>query len=220
MTPTLTGPIVMPASGNDPQQLVILIHGYGSNGDDLIGIVQHWQSALPDTVFLAPNGPVPCPGVPGGFQWWALATRSTAERAAGARLAAPVLGNFIDEQITRFHLTANKLALVGFGQGTMMGLHVGPRCERQIAGIVGYSGGIADPEGLTKNLRSKPPVLLIHGDVDDILPIAGFHQAKVALDQLGFDLTTHVSRGLGHGIDEAGLTLGEGFLHKVLTGTK
>src|SRR5688572_30505499 len=104
MTSTLSGPIVMPASGRDPQQLVILIHGYGSNGDDLIGLVPHWQDALPHTVFVAPNAPSPCPGVPGGYQWWPLTTLSMAERAAGARQAAPVLDGFIDEQLARFGL--------------------------------------------------------------------------------------------------------------------
>jgi phospholipase/carboxylesterase len=99
----------------------------------------------------------------------------------------------------------------------MMALHVAPRRERQIAGIVAYSGMLADPEGLAASLRSKPPVLLIHGDADVVLPIAAFHQAKAALDQLGFDLTTHVSHGLGHGIDETGLTLGKEFLRKILT---
>jgi phospholipase/carboxylesterase len=143
-----------------------------------------------------------------------------AERAAGARQAAPALDSFIDEQLARFQLTEKQLALVGFSQGTMMALHVGPRRERQIAGIVGYSGMLADPEGLAASLRSKPPVLLIHGDADDVLPIAAFHQAKTALDRLGFDLTTHVSHGLRHNIDEAGLTLGREFLRKVLAGSK
>ena len=179
----------------------------------------HWQSALPDTVFVAPNAPSPCPGAPGGYQWWPLTTLSMAERAAGARQAAPVLDSFIDEQLACFGLTEQQLALVRFSQGTMMALHVGPRRERQIAGIVGYSGMLADPDGLATNLRSKPPVLLIHGDADDVLPIAAFHQAKTALDRLGFDLTTHVSHGLGHSIDEAGLALGTQFLRKVLVGS-
>jgi phospholipase/carboxylesterase len=220
MTQTLPGPIVMPASRRDPQQLVILIHGYGSNGDDLIGLVPHWQSALPDTVFVAPNAPSPCPGTPGGYQWWPLNTLSMEEHAAGARQAAPVLDGFIDEQLARFGLTEQQLALVGFSQGTMMALHVGPRRERQIAGIVGYSGMLVDPDGLAGSLRSRPPVLLIHGDADDVLPIAALHQAKTTLDRLGFDLTTHMSHGLGHSVDEVGLTLGRQFLCKVLAGPK
>ena len=220
MTKVLSGPIVMPVSGHKPKHIVIFIHGYGSNGDDLIGLAPYWQGALPDTVFVAPNGPAPCPGTPSGYQWWPPATLSVEERAAGARQAAPVLDNFIDEQLARFDLGEEQLALVGFSQGTMMALHVGPRRERVIAGIVGYSGMLADAAGLAAGLRSKPPVLLIHGDADDVLPIAAFHQARTALNGLGFDLTTHVSRGLGHSIDEAGLTLGRQFLRRVFGSTK
>ena len=215
MSQTLTGPIVLPASGREPQNLVILIHGYGSNGDDLIGLVPHWQNALPETAFIAPNAPAHCPGAPGGYQWWPLSTLSMEERAAGARQAGPVLNSFIDEQLAHFGLTEKQLALVGFSQGTMMALHVGPRREREVAGIVGYSGMLADPEGLAAGLRTKPPVLLVHGDIDDILPIAAFHQAKAALTALGFDLATHISHGLGHSIDEEGLRLGQAFLRKV-----
>ena len=117
-------------------------------------------------------------------------------------------------------LAEEQLALVGFSQGTMMALHVGPRREREIAGIVGYSGMLADAAGLAGGLRSKPPVLLVHGDADDVLPIAAFHQASSALNGLGFDLTTHISRGLGHSIDEAGLTLGRQFLCKAFDSSK
>jgi phospholipase/carboxylesterase len=215
MTQALTGPIVMPASGRDPQQIVILVHGYGSNGDDLIGLVPYWQSDLPDAVFLSPNAPMRCPGVPGGYQWWPLSSLSLEERAAGVRQASPILDGFIDEQLARFDLAEKQLALVGFSQGTMMALQVGPRRERQIAGIIGYSGMIADPDGLAANLRSKPPVLLVHGDADPVLPISLFDRAKKTLSDLDFDLTTHVSPGLGHGVDEAGLTLGRQFLRRV-----
>ena len=215
MTQTLTGPIVMPASGRDPQQIIILVHGYGSNGDDLIGLVPHWQGEFPDAVFVSPNAPMRCPGAPGGYQWWPLATLSLEERAAGVRQASPTLDGFIDEQLARFDLVEKQLALVGFSQGTMMALQVGLRRERQIAGIIGYSGMIADPAGMAANLHSRPPVLLVHGDADPVLPIALFDQAVTTLSDLGFDLTTHVSPGLGHGIDEAGLALGRQFLRRV-----
>ena len=216
MMQTLTGPTVLPAAGRTPRHLIILVHGYGSNGDDLISLVPHWQSALPDAVFIAPHAPERCPGAPGGYQWWPLITRSLEERAVGVRQAAPVLHKFIDEQLARYDLKEEQLALVGFSQGTMMALQVGPQRERQIAGIVGYSGMIADPGGLADGLLTKPPVLLIHGDADDVLPIAVFRQAKEALTQLGFPLKTHVSPGLGHGVDDDGLKLGREFLSLAL----
>ena len=195
--------------------MVILLHGYGSNGDDLIGLAPYWRSALPDTVFLAPNAPQPFPDAPGGRQWWPLTNFSPEARAAGVRQAAPVLNAYIDRQLATYGLADDRLALVGFSQGTMLALHVGPRRERQLAGIVGYSGMLADPGSLAAEMKSTPPVLLVHGDADPMVPVAALHQAKATLEPLGFDVTTHVSRGLGHSIDEAGLRLGEQFLSRV-----
>ena len=195
--------------------MVILLHGYGSNGDDLIGLAPYWRSALPDTVFLAPNAPQPFPDAPGGRQWWPLTNFSPEARAAGVRQAAPVLNAYIDRQLATYGLADDRLALVGFSQGTMLALHVGPRRERQLAGIVGYSGMLADPGSLAAEMKSTPPVLLVHGDADPMVPVAALHQAKATLEPLGFDVTTHDSRGLGHSIDEAGLRLGEQFLSRV-----
>lgn len=214
--PTLTGPEVPPASGGAPKSMVILLHGYGSNGDDLIGLVPYWRAALPDTVFLSPNAPQVCPGAPGGYQWWALTSFSPDARAAGAREAAPVVDAYIDAQLARFGLTEDRLALVGFSQGTMTALHVGPRRTRQLAGIVGYSGMLADPGAPASDLLTRPPMLLVHGDADPMVPVAALGQAEATLASLGFDIATHVSPGLGHSIDEAGLRLGQAFLSRVL----
>ena len=209
----IDGPRVTPASGREPSSIVILAHGYGSNGEDLIGLVPYWRQALPDTVFVAPNAPQPCPDAPGGYQWWPV---WSTERAAGVRGAAPVLDAFIDTELARYGLTEDRLALVGFSQGTMMALHVGPRRPRQLAGIVGYSGMLADPAGLAGPGVTKPPILLIHGDQDPMIPIAAFHAAKAALTRNGFVVEDHVSPGVGHSIDMAGLQLGGHFLARVL----
>ena len=208
----LDGPLALPAAGGDPRSLVIFLHGYGSNGADLIGLASYWRAALPHTLFIAPNAPQPCPGAPGGYQWWPLTSLEPAARAAGVREPAAVLNAFIDSQLERYGLTEDKLALVGFSQGTMMALHVGPRRERQIAGIVGYSGMLVDAEALAAEGRTKPPVLLVHGADDAVLPIAALHDADQALSKLGFTVSTHVSPRLGHSIDEAGLSLGARFL--------
>ncbi len=215
--PTLSGPVVLPASGGPARSMVILLHGYGSNGEDLIGLAPYWRAALPDTVFISPNAPQACPGAPGGYQWWALTSLAPAARAAGVREMAPALDAFIDALLARYGLSEDRLALVGFSQGTMAALHVGPRRARTLAGIVGYSGMLADPGSPAEELLTRPPILLVHGDADPVVPVAAMHQAEAALSPLGFDVTTHVSPGLVHSIDEPGLRLGGAFLSQVLT---
>jgi phospholipase/carboxylesterase len=212
----IDGPRAAPASGAAPRQIVIFLHGYGSNGADLIGLAPYWRAALPDTLFVAPNASEPCPGAPGGFQWWGLAGPGAESRSAGARRAAPILNAFIDAELARTGLSEDRLALVGFSQGTMMALQVGPRRERALAGIVGYSGMLADEAGLAAEVKTRPPILLVHGDADPMIPIAAFFQARDALGRQGFEVTSHVSPGLAHSIDAAGLTLGQRFLVKVL----
>ena len=208
----LDGPISAPATGNAPRSIVILLHGYGSNGADLIGLVPYWRAALPDTLFLAPDAPQPCPGVPGGRQWWPLTSLSPEARAAGVRVAAPALNAYIDSQLATHSLAEHRLALVGFSQGTMMALHVGPRRGKALAGIVGYSGMLADPGALAVEAATKPPVLLVHGDADEVLPVAAMYQAKTRLEALGFEVAGHVSPNLGHSVDDIGLQLGGSFL--------
>jgi phospholipase/carboxylesterase len=212
----LQGLTAAPASGGDPRSMVILLHGYGSNGDDLMGLVPYWRAALPNTVFMAPNAPEICPGAPGGYQWWSLADLGRESRAAGVRQAAPLVNAFIDMHRTAYDLPNSKVALVGFSQGTMMALHVGPRRPETMAGIVGYSGMLADADALQTELKTKPPLLLVHGDADQMVPFAAMSQAETAFKQLGFEISTHASRGLGHSIDEAGLRLGGDFLARAL----
>ena len=214
--PVLDGPTLAPSSGGKPKQLVILLHGYGSNGNDLIALAPYWHQALPDALFLAPNGPERVPGLAAGYQWWDLERRDRASRAAGVARAAPVLDAYIDQQLERYGLTEDKLVLVGFSQGTMMALHVGPRRKRAVAGIVGYSGMLAETESLSRDPHTRPPVLLTHGSADDVISIASFHEARSELERLGFDVATHVSDGLGHSVDLAGLDLGRDFVRRVL----
>jgi phospholipase/carboxylesterase len=212
----LDGPLALPAAGGDARSMVIFLHGYGSNGDDLIGLAPYWRDALPHTVFLSPNAPEACPGAPDGYQWWALGDLSPTARAAGVRQPAAVLNAYIEAQLARFGLAEDRLALVGFSQGTMMALHVGPRREQRLAGIVGFSGMLADPDALAAEARSKPPVLLIHGDADTVLPVSALGAAETTLRAQGFEVTAHISPGLGHGVDAMGLRLGGEFLKRVL----
>jgi phospholipase/carboxylesterase len=200
----LNGPGVLPASGA-PTSLVIFLHGYGSNGADLIALAPFFQAAAPQAAFLSPNAPQECPGAPDGYQWWPIIDMSREERAYGAYQAAFAVNATIDAMLERFGLSEDRLVLVGFSQGTMMALEVGLRRDKQIAGIIGYSGMIADPTRLEAEIRSRPPILLVHGDEDPVLPVSHFHETKAVLEGLGLPLTTHVSHGLGHSIDPAGL---------------
>ncbi len=212
MASELDGPRVGPLAGGAAGSLVVLLHGYGSNGEDLIGLAPYWREALPHTAFIAPNAPQRCPGAPGGYQWWGIASLERSDRAAGVAQAGPIVDAFLDAELARHNLTDDKLALVGFSQGTMVALHVGPRRAKPVAGIVGYSGMLADetaPAG-------RPPVLLIHGDADPMIPITAYHRTLAALTDMGFDVAGHVSPGMGHSIDAAGLQLGGAFLARVL----
>jgi phospholipase/carboxylesterase len=214
-TTTLDGPRVAPAAGGAPRSLVMLLHGYGSNGEDLISLAPYWRDAIAHTAFVAPNAPELCPGAPGGYQWWGITSLDPTARATGAARAAPILSAFINAELARTGLTESDLALVGFSQGTMMALHVGPTRSTALAGIVGYSGMLADASALAA-ARTKPPVLLIHGDADPMIPVTAFHQAKTALEAAGFGVESQVSRGLAHSIDMPGLQLGGAFLKRVL----
>ena len=211
----LKGPQSAPARGRDPQSLVILLHGYGSNGDDLIGLAPYWRASLPDTVFMAPNAPEICPGAPGGYQWWSLAGGES--RAAGVRQAAPLVNAFIDMHRAAYDLPNSQVALVGFSQGTMMALHIAPRRPEVLAGVVGYSGMLADAEALQTEVKTRPPLLLVHGDADPMVPFTAMAQAEAEFKGLGFEIATHAAPGLGHSIDEAGLRLGGAFLARVLS---
>ncbi|MEQ8267121.1 MAG: prolyl oligopeptidase family serine peptidase [Parvibaculum sp.] len=213
----LTGPSVAAASGT-ARQLVILCHGYGSDGNDLIGLAPYWQRLLPDAAFIAPNAPQRCDGNPMGYQWFPITRLDPAEIARGVGAAAPVLDRFIDEQLKLRGLDGSQLALVGFSQGTMMALHVGLRRAVAPACILGFSGALAMPERLAAEIACRPPIFMVHGDMDDMLPVSRMHEAVQALGEAGLPVQWHVSPGLGHSIDQAGLELGGRFISDAFAG--
>jgi phospholipase/carboxylesterase len=213
---TLEGPSRPPRAGGKPKSLVVLLHGLGADGNDLISLAPQWAPLLPQTEFVAPNAPFPCDMAPYGHQWFSFQDRSPEGVLAGVRAAAPILDGFLDEALAARGLDESRLALVGFSQGTMMSLYVGLRRAKPVAGIVGYSGRLIAPETLASELRSKPPILLVHGNADEMVPFESLALAEKALTESGVPVKTLVRPGLGHGIDELGLARGGEFLKSVL----
>src|SRR6267154_3379772 len=188
MAAELDGPRIEPRSGA-AKQLVVFLHGYGADGKDLIEIGRAWQQYLPDADFVSPHAPEPCAGAPMGRQWFPLTFRDPDERWRGVNAAAPALNRFLDAELKRRNLPASALALVGFSQGTMMALHVGLRRAAPPLAIVGYSGLLVvppdlKPESFTAEIKSRPPILLVHGDGDDLIPPQAMFQASSGLAAL------------------------------------
>ena len=211
----LSGPELQAATGGAPETLVILLHGYGADGNDLIGLAPHLARVLPKTHFISPNAPYPCE-MGFGYQWFSIQNQDPILRIDEIRNAARILDAFIDRQLERHGLSEDRLALVGFSQGTMMSLFTAPRRETPCAGIMGYSGRMESPELMEKEIKSRPPVVLVHGDRDELLPLQMLQTAAKTLEANGVEVETHVRPGLGHGIDEVGLQIGMRFLGKIL----
>lgn len=218
MLGSLSGPSRPPASGGKPRRLVILLHGLGADGNDLIGLAPYWAPLLPEAEFVSPNAPFPCDMAPYGYQWFSAQDRSPEAVLAGVRAAAPMLDAFIDDALAARGLDDADLALVGFSQGTMMSLFVGLRRQAAAAGILGYSGRLLAPELLPDELRSRPPVLLVHGTEDPLVPYASLAAAETALKAADVPVETLTCPGIGHSIDQEGLRRGGHFLKGVLAG--
>lgn len=214
----LEGPELAPAAGGKPKKLVLLLHGLGSDGNDLIGLAPHFARVLPSAQFVSPHAPFPCDMAPYGYQWFSLQDRDPHAILAGVQAAGQILDAYITQLLQRFSLAESDLALVGFSQGTMMSLYAAPRRASPVAGVLGYSGRLVGEHLLAAEAKSRPPILLIHGDADEVLPVQASQQAKAVLAANGFAVELHIRPGLPHSIDEQGLMLGMQFLRKVLAG--
>jgi phospholipase/carboxylesterase len=218
MAASLDGPRISPLGGKPARQLVVFLHGYGADGNDLIALGQEWQSILPEAAFVSPHAPEPCAQAPVGRQWFPLTFRDPDERWQGVNKAAPVLNAFLDAELARHSLPPERLALVGFSQGTMMALHVGLRRAGAPAAIVGYSGMLVMPsaksaaEAAALEIRARPPVLLVHGERDDLIPAQSMFVSAQTLAALDVPVEWHLSPAIGHGIDAEGLRHGGEFL--------
>jgi phospholipase/carboxylesterase len=214
--PHLQGFARRPASGKEPAQLIVLLHGVGADGADLIGLAPYWAPLLPEAEFLSPHAPFPYDMAPTGRQWFSFADRSPAAILAGVKKCAPILDHFLDEQLAARGLDDSNLALVGFSQGTIMALYTGLRRAKSPACILGYSGVLVGAQNLSAELRARPPVMLIHGEDDPVVPFSALAAAEQALATCGIAVETLARPGLGHAIDEEGLSRGGEYLKRSL----
>jgi len=208
------GPRLAPAAGGAARQLVVFLHGYGADGNDLIGLGREWAKLLPHAAFVSPHAPEPCGAAPMGKQWFDLSLGDMRMIATGVKRAAPALDAFLDAELKRLGLGPRALGLVGFSQGTMIALAVGLKRNPAPAAIVGYSGALATVEALLTEPASAPAILLVHGDMDEVIPVDALFLAREQLAHAGLPVEWHVSERMGHGIDGEGLRLGGAFLRQ------
>jgi phospholipase/carboxylesterase len=214
MTAKLSGPM-LPAQSGNARHLVVLLHGYGSDGNDLIALGAHWRALLPDAIFVAPNAPTPCDMNAAGYQWFAIDFDREMSRLVGSETARPVIEGFLADAWAQTGLGPEDTILVGFSQGAMMALDTGLRLKTPLKGIVAFSGMVIAPEKLAADIASRPPVALIHGDLDDVVPVAGSLKGKETFDNLDVPVELHISKGYPHTIAPDGLEFAGAFLSRI-----
>ena len=213
---TLSGPELAPLEGGDPKQLVILLHGFGSDGKDLISLAPEFANVLPHAQFVSPNAPFNCEMSPFGYQWFGLSNITDKAMFEGANDAAPILNHYIDSMLKRFGLQDKDMALIGFSQGTMMSLYTAPRYPEKLAAVLGYSGALLGEEELKTIDHHKMPIHLLHGRQDNVVPVEAYQHAQESLSALDFQVTGHTYDHLAHSINEEGVVSGGLFLKENL----
>jgi phospholipase/carboxylesterase len=212
VTPKLSGPMLPPKSGGAAKQLMLLLHGYGADGSDLIGLGNHWRDLWPDMAFVAPNAPDPCAQNPSGFQWFPLQVDRIAGRIEGAAEARPVLINFLIDLWAQTGLSARETVICGFSQGAMMALHVGTSLDLAPIAVISFAGALIPPVGFATARYAKPPIALVHGDVDRVVDPQLSRESAQVLADAGYEVRLHISPGAGHGIAPDGLDFATVFL--------
>ena len=192
--------------------MVIFCHGYGADGKDLIGLANYFQQILPDAYFISPNAPESCPMNPMGYQWFDFTSNDPDLIWKKVNDAGEILNNFIDNKLNELNLSDKDLSLVGFSQGTMMSLHVGLRRSAAMSSIVGFSGRLIREDTLSDDMKSKPPIYLIHGDQDPMVPYSDTINAAKILKDLDVDVQSHISPNTPHSIAQDGLEIAIKFL--------
>jgi len=207
------------AGSGKATSLMVLLHGYGADGDDLMGLANTMAPYFPDTVFVAPDAPEKCAGNAAGYQWFSVPQvdgASEEDAVSGMMQSAVDLDAYLDTVMQEEGITPDKTVVFGFSQGTMMALQVVPRRADPVAGIVGFSGSLMLPDALRDEVVTKPPVMLLHGDKDEVVPPEALNKAEFALDTLGFEVYAFVMENAAHGIASDGLSVATGFMREKL----
>ena len=211
---TLTGPHRSPRSGGAADSLVVMLHGIGASGDDLIGLADGLGADLPGAAFHSPDAPSPFSEAPSGRQWYARAPIEG--RADGVRSVEPIVNAYVDELLDGYGLEPSRCVLLGFSQGSIVAIHTAPRRKAALGGVVAFSGAMVTGDTLQAEVASKPPFVLVHGTADPVLPPGGTETAAEQLTKVGVPVAVHLLPGLAHGIDERGLAIATEFMKRVL----
>lgn len=217
----LSGPMLAPAQGGAPEAAIVLLHGYGSDGNDLIAMAPRFQPLLPGALVVSPHAPEPAGAAGYGYQWfpiaWDSAAQRLASRQAGVTGARPVLLEFLHDLWAQTGIAPGRTILAGFSQGAMMALHVGLSlpAEQQLMGVIGMSGALLPPEGFGGEKLARPPICLVHGDMDDVVDPNHSAEANALLTEAGYEVAYHVSRGVGHGVSPDGMDFIAGFIARL-----
>ena len=214
----LDGPRRRPANGGQATSLAVLLHGVGSDGNDLIGLVPHWADLLPGTEFVSPHGPYPYDMAPQGRQWFSIHDVSPEAMFSGVCDTSLILEEFLHGELERSGISPDRLVLVGFSQGTMMSLYTALCGELLLGGVLGYSGRLISDPASPLVIKSRPPTMLVHGDSDDLVPVTSLFDAVQELSSNNVLAQWHICQGLGHSIDQQGLAIGGKFLRDCLSG--
>ena len=214
MTYSLNTITLEPLSKKKPKNAVILCHGYGGDGKDISILANYWRAHLPETIFICPDAPERCAASPSGYQWFDLMDQSQDQILSKSFVAENKLNELIDEVKKKNGLKANQISLSGFSQGCMLILQTGLKREDKINSIVGYSGKIIDTEHLSKNIKSKPNIILMHGDIDQVVTIDAFLEAKDFFSKNNYSITSKIFKNCEHRIPTEGSSLGLQFINK------
>jgi len=212
----ISGPFKLPFGKELPQKMVVFLHGVGADGYDLLSLSDEFVEALPPSVFLAPNAPFSYDMFPMGYQWFSLKEYTEDKLYEGIKVALPILQNYIEQNLVKYQLNFKDLILIGFSQGAMMAVQLALRLPEACQAVISYSGAIVKPDILAQEIKSKPPIMLFHGDKDQVLPAENLFNADQALEKMGIPARSYLLENVGHSISLEAIEMSQNFLKELI----